>query len=167
VVAHAFDPSTWEAEAGGFLGSRPAWFTEWVPGQPGLHRETLSRKSNKQTKKVGNIWRHKKDRQTDRQTDRTQANSYSYSCSFSGQISLLPPVCRCGTLNFDITTCFFLLLFSDPDCPPLPSAAPSQPHLCLLPSGSDLGQTVSSKSCYLEWSNTSSQEEQCSLSQIK
>jgi hypothetical protein len=24
VVAHAFNPSTWEAEAGGFLSSRPA-----------------------------------------------------------------------------------------------------------------------------------------------
>jgi hypothetical protein len=28
MVAHAFNPSTWEAEAGGFLSSRPAWFTE-------------------------------------------------------------------------------------------------------------------------------------------
>jgi hypothetical protein len=25
MVAHAFDPSTWEAEAGRFLSSRPAW----------------------------------------------------------------------------------------------------------------------------------------------
>ena len=32
VVVHAFDPSTWEAEAGGFLSSRPAWSTKWVPG---------------------------------------------------------------------------------------------------------------------------------------
>jgi hypothetical protein len=43
VVEHAFNPSTWEAEAGGFLSSRPVWSTEWIPGQPGLHRETLSR----------------------------------------------------------------------------------------------------------------------------
>jgi hypothetical protein len=43
-VAHAFNPSTWEAETGGFLSSRPAWSTEWVPGQPRLHRETLSGK---------------------------------------------------------------------------------------------------------------------------
>jgi hypothetical protein len=50
VVAHAFNPSTREAEAGGFLSSRPAWSTEWVPGQPGLHRETLSQK--KTTKKT-------------------------------------------------------------------------------------------------------------------
>jgi hypothetical protein len=28
VVAHAFNPSTWEAEAGRFLSSRPAWSTE-------------------------------------------------------------------------------------------------------------------------------------------
>jgi hypothetical protein len=28
VVAHAFNPSTWEAEAGGFLSSRPAWSVE-------------------------------------------------------------------------------------------------------------------------------------------
>jgi hypothetical protein len=26
MVAHAFNPSTWEAEAGGFLSLRPAWF---------------------------------------------------------------------------------------------------------------------------------------------
>jgi hypothetical protein len=47
VVAHAFNPSTWEAEAGGFLSSRPVWSTESVPGQPGLHRETLSQKKKK------------------------------------------------------------------------------------------------------------------------
>jgi major histocompatibility complex class I len=28
MVAHAFNPSTWEAEAGGFLSSRPDWSTE-------------------------------------------------------------------------------------------------------------------------------------------
>jgi hypothetical protein len=28
VVAQALNPSTWEAEAGRFLSSRPAWFTE-------------------------------------------------------------------------------------------------------------------------------------------
>jgi hypothetical protein len=27
MVAHAFNPSIWEAEAGGFLSSRPAWST--------------------------------------------------------------------------------------------------------------------------------------------
>jgi hypothetical protein len=47
VVAHTFSPSTWEAEieAGRFLSSRSAWSTKWVPGQPGLHRETLTWKT--------------------------------------------------------------------------------------------------------------------------
>jgi hypothetical protein len=55
VVVHAFNPSILEAEAGGFLSSRPAWSTKWVPGQPGLHRETLfwtNKQSNKQTNKM-------------------------------------------------------------------------------------------------------------------
>jgi hypothetical protein len=37
MVAHAFNPSTREAEA--------------VPGQPGLYRETLTQKKTKQTNK--------------------------------------------------------------------------------------------------------------------
>jgi hypothetical protein len=48
VVAHAFNPST---EGGGFLSSRPAWSTELVPGEPGVHRETLSKKKKKKPKK--------------------------------------------------------------------------------------------------------------------
>jgi hypothetical protein len=55
VVAHTFNPSQ-EAEAGGFLSSRPAWSTKWVPGQPGLHRETLSREKKKKKKKKIVIW---------------------------------------------------------------------------------------------------------------
>jgi hypothetical protein len=51
VVAHAFNPSTREAEAGRFLSSRPAWSTKWVPGQPGLYRETLSLKTKTKNKK--------------------------------------------------------------------------------------------------------------------
>jgi hypothetical protein len=46
-VVHAFNPSTQEAEAGRFLSSRPTWSTKWVPGQPRLHRETLSQKTTK------------------------------------------------------------------------------------------------------------------------
>jgi hypothetical protein len=49
--AHTFSPSTQEAEAGGFLSSRPAWSTKRVPGQPGLHRETISQKNQKKKKK--------------------------------------------------------------------------------------------------------------------
>jgi hypothetical protein len=64
VVAHTFNPSTWEAEAAfisEFLSSRPAWSTEWVLGQPGLHREILSRKTktkptNQPSKQTKNHW---------------------------------------------------------------------------------------------------------------
>ena len=52
MVVHAFNPSIWEAEAGRFLSSRLAWSTEWVPGQPELHRETLSRKTKQNKKKA-------------------------------------------------------------------------------------------------------------------
>jgi hypothetical protein len=49
-------PHLWEAEASGSLSSRPAQFIKRVPGQPELHRETLSQKNknknkNKQTNK--------------------------------------------------------------------------------------------------------------------
>ncbi|XP_052582302.1 uncharacterized protein LOC128102520 [Peromyscus californicus insignis] len=50
MVMHAFSPGTQEAEAGGSLSLRPAYrSSEQIPGQQGLHRETLSQK-NKQTK---------------------------------------------------------------------------------------------------------------------
>jgi hypothetical protein len=50
MVAHAFNSSTWEAEAGGFLSLRSAW----SPGQPRLYRETLSQKNKKQKTKKKN-----------------------------------------------------------------------------------------------------------------
>jgi hypothetical protein len=54
VVAHTFNPSTREAEAGGFLSLKPARSTEWIPGQPGLHRETLSWKNKTKQNKTKN-----------------------------------------------------------------------------------------------------------------
>jgi hypothetical protein len=50
MVVHAFNPRVWEADAGGFLSSRPSCSSMLVPGQPGLYKETLSRET-KQTKK--------------------------------------------------------------------------------------------------------------------
>lgn len=44
ILAHAFNPSLWEAEAGGSLNARLAWSTDVVPGQPRLHSETLPQK---------------------------------------------------------------------------------------------------------------------------
>ena len=52
---HTFSPSTWETETGESLSLRPAWSAERVPGQPGLHRETLStwEEEGREREKVG------------------------------------------------------------------------------------------------------------------
>ena len=53
MVAHAFDHSTREAEVGGKTSEFRASLVYKVPGQPGIHRETLFQetKTNKQTNK--------------------------------------------------------------------------------------------------------------------
>jgi hypothetical protein len=46
VVAHTFNSSTWETEAGiSSLSSSPAWSTEHIPRDPKLLSEILSRKA--------------------------------------------------------------------------------------------------------------------------
>ena len=51
VVAHTYNASTWEAEAGGFLSWSPVWSTERDPRQPELHRETLSGKTKRRRRR--------------------------------------------------------------------------------------------------------------------
>jgi hypothetical protein len=51
VVAHTFNPSTWEAQAGGFLSSRPAWSTKWIPGSQGYTEKPCLKKQNKNNNK--------------------------------------------------------------------------------------------------------------------
>jgi hypothetical protein len=50
VVAHTFNPSTWEAEAGGLLSSRSAWSIEWVPGQSSYTEKPCLKKPKPKTK---------------------------------------------------------------------------------------------------------------------
>jgi hypothetical protein len=65
MVAHAFNPSTWEAEADGFLSSRPAWSTEQSEFQdsqgytekPCLKTPPPNKQTNKQTQKHQTHWR--------------------------------------------------------------------------------------------------------------
>jgi hypothetical protein len=64
VAVHAFNPSTQKAERGGFLSLRPAWSTERVPGQPGLHRETLSQKKKKRKKRKEKKRKERKKKKT-------------------------------------------------------------------------------------------------------
>jgi hypothetical protein len=73
MVAHTFNPSTREAEAGGFLSSRPAWSTKWFPGQSGIYREALSRKT-KQNKT-------KQNPKTPKPNQTKQKNSFNHQCA--------------------------------------------------------------------------------------
>jgi hypothetical protein len=51
-VTHAFDPSTWKAEAGRFLSSRPAWSTsEFQDSQCYTEKPCLEKKQNKTKQK--------------------------------------------------------------------------------------------------------------------
>ena len=47
VVAQAFNPSTREAEAGGFLSLRPAWSTESSRTARAIHINPVSKKKKK------------------------------------------------------------------------------------------------------------------------
>jgi len=51
MVVHTFNPSAQEAEAGRSMSSGLVWSTEQVPGQPGLHRETVSKHTKKKKRK--------------------------------------------------------------------------------------------------------------------
>jgi hypothetical protein len=77
MATHTFNPSTREAEVGRFLSSRPAWSTKWVPGQPGLYRETLSRKTKKKR-----IWKKKPEQ---------FQHTYTHLLSFTGFIFIPNP----------------------------------------------------------------------------
>jgi hypothetical protein len=78
VVVHAFNPSTREAEAGGFLSSRLAWSTEWVPGQPELNRETLFQKTIKKKKKqMIKLTSHSPSNPP----SRSSSHNYNFTCS--------------------------------------------------------------------------------------
>jgi hypothetical protein len=52
VVVHAFDPSTWEAEAGRFLNSRPAWYlqSEFQDSQGYTEKPCLEKPKKKKKK---------------------------------------------------------------------------------------------------------------------
>jgi hypothetical protein len=49
---HAFNPSTWEAEAGGCLSSRPAWSTEFQDSQGYTEKPCLEMPNQKINKLI-------------------------------------------------------------------------------------------------------------------
>ena len=64
MVAQPFNLSNWKAEAGRFLSLRPAWSTEWVPGQPGdiekpwFENKQTNKQTNKQQWILLTFWSH-------------------------------------------------------------------------------------------------------------
>jgi hypothetical protein len=60
VGAHAFIPSTWEAEASGFLRLRPAWYTKASYTTVRAIQKILSQKTRKKKKKDRNRKKKKK-----------------------------------------------------------------------------------------------------------
>ena len=52
---HTFNPSTWDAEVGGSMWVQ-GQSTERVPGQPGLHCESVSKSNKMDVDGSGNIW---------------------------------------------------------------------------------------------------------------
>ena len=89
MVAHTFNPSTWEAEAGGLLSSRTAWSTELVPGQLELHRETLSQK-HKQKNFEQVMFKSRQERhQLGKVVKSTISKKYFYCKSFQIQNKLV------------------------------------------------------------------------------
>jgi hypothetical protein len=76
VVTHAFNPSTREAEAGGFLSSRPAWSTKSYTEKPCLEKPKKKKKRKRKRKSIlvcltvyHTHLKREIERQTDRQTD--------------------------------------------------------------------------------------------------
>lgn len=53
MLTHTFNPSTHEAEADKSMSLKPAWFTEHVSGQPGLHTQHTQNLSQKKKRKKG------------------------------------------------------------------------------------------------------------------
>jgi hypothetical protein len=55
MVAHTFNPSTWEAKAGGFLSSRLAWAIQRNPvsknQKPKINKQTTTKKKKKEKKR--------------------------------------------------------------------------------------------------------------------
>jgi hypothetical protein len=70
VVAHAFNPSTWEAETGRFLSSRPAWSkSEFQDSQgytekPCLKKQNKTKQPTKQTNKQKPPWKYIKKKKS-------------------------------------------------------------------------------------------------------
>jgi hypothetical protein len=66
VVVHTFNTSTWEAESGGFLNSRPAWSTEFQDSQGYTEKPCLEKPQKKEKKRKEKKRKEKKRKEKKR-----------------------------------------------------------------------------------------------------
>jgi hypothetical protein len=59
VVAHAFIPAFEKQRQADFVSLRPTWFKEQIPGQPGLHIETMAQRTHTHTHTQTDTQTHK------------------------------------------------------------------------------------------------------------
>ena len=118
VVAHAFNPSTWEAEAGGFLSLWSAWSTNWVPGQPKLYRETLSQKNKKKNKNNTKQNQKKKKRKRKRKIKKKRKRNLKGKVSLEKVENSRPGALETRWLRtfweWNVSTVFFILFLFIP-----------------------------------------------------
>jgi hypothetical protein len=82
LVAHAFNPSTWEAEAGGFLSSRPAGLqSEFQDSQSYTEKPCLKKPKPKTTTKKKKKRERKKERKKGRKEERKRGREEQYVLS--------------------------------------------------------------------------------------
>jgi collagenase-like PrtC family protease len=82
VVAHTFSPSTWEAKAGGFLSSRPAWSTELSSRRArAIQRNPVFEKqTNKQTNRKENKNKKRKNKTKTKTKEKKRKTKQTKSC---------------------------------------------------------------------------------------
>ena len=73
MVAHAFNPNTWEAEAGESLNSRPAWLQSKFQDSQGYEKEKRRRARRRKMKK-------KKRRARKRRRERRRRRTFYDVC---------------------------------------------------------------------------------------
>ena len=92
VGAHAFNPSTWEAVASGFLSLRPAWYTKASYRTARAIQKILSPKTTRRRKK------RKKERK--RKKKKTSNSKAMKKCSKNKQ-KIFPKLKRQITVNYN------------------------------------------------------------------
>ena len=101
MVAHAFNPSTREAETGEFLSSRPAWSTSEFQNSQGYTEKPCLEKKTKQNKQTNK-------KQNKKNNNKILRKSNCYFCYFLLFLLLEVELCLCAYLLLGLLKDYFL-----------------------------------------------------------